>query len=41
MKLPEAIYAKVGKNWDDRRTGTQFSDAEGKAVAGSLADIYK
>ncbi|MFZ4749701.1 MAG: PstS family phosphate ABC transporter substrate-binding protein [Phycisphaerales bacterium] len=41
VKLPEAIYAKVGKNWDDRRTGTQFSDAEGKAVTGSLADIYK
>ena len=41
VKLPAEIYAKVAANWDKRRTGTQFTKANGDAVTGSLATVYE
>jgi phosphate transport system substrate-binding protein len=41
VKLPDALYAKVAKNWDARRTGTQFLTPAGESVTGSLAKVYE
>ena len=41
VKLPDAIYAKVTKNWLARRPGTQFTKPTGEAVSGSLANVYE
>ncbi len=41
VKLPDAVYAKVGANWTAGRTGSQFIDAKGDHVTGSLAEFYK
>lgn len=41
VKLPDDVYAKVSKNWDARRTGTQFTTATGEAVHGPLATVYE
>lgn len=41
VKLPDAIYAKVGANWTTNRIGSQFIDAKGDHVTGSLAEFYK
>ncbi|NBV63579.1 MAG: PstS family phosphate ABC transporter substrate-binding protein [Planctomycetes bacterium] len=39
--LPESIYGTARTNWKARRTGTQFLDAKGDKVSGSLANVYK
>jgi len=39
--LPESIYGAARTNWKARRTGTQFLDAKGDKVSGSLANVYK
>jgi len=39
--LPESIYGTSRTNWKARRTGTQFLDAKGDKVSGSLANVYK
>ena len=39
--LPESIYGTARTNWKARRTGTQFLDAKGDKVSGSLARVYK
>ena len=39
--LPEAIQAKAAANWKSRRTGTQFLDASGEKVTGTLTSVYK
>ncbi|MFN5496077.1 MAG: PstS family phosphate ABC transporter substrate-binding protein [bacterium] len=41
VKLPDAIYAKVGANWTANRIGSQFIDPKGDHVTGSLAEFYK
>ncbi len=41
VKLPDAIYAKVSKNWEARRVGTQFTKPTGETVAGPLAKVYE
>jgi phosphate transport system substrate-binding protein len=41
VKLPDAVYAKVRANWKAGRTGSQFIDAKGDHVTGSLAEFYK
>ncbi|MSR40453.1 MAG: PstS family phosphate ABC transporter substrate-binding protein [Phycisphaerales bacterium] len=41
VKFPDAIYARVKANWDARRVGSQFSDADGNAILGALESIYK
>lgn len=39
--LPESIYGTASTNWKARRGGTQFLDANGAKVSGSLANVYK
>jgi len=39
--LPDSIYGTARTNWKARRTGTQFLDAKGDKVSGSLANVYK
>jgi phosphate transport system substrate-binding protein len=41
VKLPDAIQTKVAANWEKRRTGTQFTKANGEAVVGSLTTVYE
>ena len=41
VKLPDAVYSKVSANWSAQRTGSQFIDAKGDHVTGSLAEFYK
>ena len=41
VKLPDAVYARVRANWTNGRTGSQFIDAKGDHVTGSLAEFYK
>jgi hypothetical protein len=41
VKLPAELYAKVTKNWDARRTGTQFLTPAGEPVTGALAQVYE
>lgn len=40
VKLPEAVIEKSVANFKSGKTGTQFSDAEGKKVSGPLAKVY-
>ncbi len=41
VPLPKAMYARVGKNWAARRTGTQFLDEGGEQVTGALSQVYQ
>lgn len=41
VKLPDSMYALVKANWIARKTGSQFSDAEGKSLTGALETVYK
>ncbi len=41
VKFPDATYARVKANWDARKLGTQFTDAEGNSIMGALDAIYK
>ncbi len=41
VALPDSIIGTTRTNWKNRRTGTQFMDAKGGAVTGSLGTIYK
>ena len=41
VKLPDAVYSKVGANWSSQRTASQFIDEKGDHVTGSLAEFYK
>ena len=40
VKLPDAVYSRVRANWTNGRTGSQFIDAKGDHVTGSLAEFY-
>ncbi len=40
VKLPSAIMEKSVANFKAGKTGTQFTDAEGKKVSGPLAKVY-
>ena len=39
--LPESICVTASTNWKARRGGTQFLDANGAKVTGSLVNVYK
>jgi phosphate transport system substrate-binding protein len=39
--LPDSLYGTTGANWKKRRTGTQFLDADGNKVPGSLSSVYR
>ncbi len=39
--LPESIGGTVMANWKARRTGTQFLNAAGEKVSGTLAAVYR
>lgn len=41
VALPESIYGSAMTNWKNRRTGTQFLDANGKPVHGPITTVYK
>jgi phosphate transport system substrate-binding protein len=41
VRLPADIYARVRANWEARRTGTQFCDADGAPRHGPLAELYR
>jgi len=41
VALPESVYGSAGTNWKNRRTGTQFLDASGKPIHGTVTSIYK
>ena len=39
--LPESVRGTTATNWKARRAGTQFLDASGNKVSGTLANVYK
>jgi phosphate transport system substrate-binding protein len=41
VRLPKTIYARALQNVSNRRTGTQFLDANGEKVTGPLPSVYK
>jgi len=41
VKLPDSVYEKATRNFVALRTGTQFSDEKGNAVAGAVTDVYQ
>jgi phosphate transport system substrate-binding protein len=41
VALPEAIYKQASANFDARKTGTHFVDAEGNSRSGSLVEIFQ
>lgn len=41
VKLPAAVYDRAAKNFAALKTGTQFLDAKGEKVHGSISEVYK
>lgn len=41
VKLPSEIYKRAKRNFQTRRTGTQFLNDEGEKVSGPLPTVYK
>lgn len=41
VRLPGAIYDRARANVKSRKTGTQYTDADGKAVHGPVMEVYK
>ena len=41
VKLPSEIYKRAKRNFQTRRTGTQFLNDEGEKVKGALPTVYK
>ncbi len=41
VRLPMEIYQRGRRNFLDRRTGTQFHDAQGEAVTGPVTEVYE
>ncbi|MFO0828904.1 MAG: PstS family phosphate ABC transporter substrate-binding protein [Phycisphaerales bacterium] len=40
VHLPKELSARAAKNWESRRTGTQFADEKGAVKSGVLTEIY-
>jgi len=41
VRLPSAVYEAAKHNADNRKTGTQYLDAEGEKVTGPVTKVYK
>jgi phosphate transport system substrate-binding protein len=41
VKLPDSVYERARRNFAALRTGTQFSDDKGEAIAGAVTDVYQ
>ena len=41
VKFPESVYGNAMTNWKNRRTGSQFMDAQGNPVHGPITTVYK
>ena len=41
VKLPDSVYEKAMRNFNAQRTGTQFSDEKGNAIAGAVTEVYQ
>lgn len=41
VRLPGVIYDRARANVKSRKTGTQYTDADGKAVHGPVTEVYK
>ena len=41
VKLPGSVYERARRNFAALRTGTQFSDGKGEAIAGAVTDVYQ
>ena len=41
VKLPSAVYQRAAKNYESRKTGTQYLNAEGKKVSGPVTKVYQ
>lgn len=41
VPLPQSVYFRATRNFRQGKTGTQFHDADGNAVKGSVVDVYK
>jgi phosphate transport system substrate-binding protein len=41
VKLPDSVYEKAMRNFNAQRTGTQFSDEKGNAIAGAVTEVYR
>ncbi len=39
--LPQSVYFRAARNFRQGKTGTQFHDADGNAVKGSVVNVYK
>jgi phosphate transport system substrate-binding protein len=40
VRLPKEIYQRAAKNFANRKTGSQFTDAQGQSVHGPVAKVY-
>ena len=41
VRLPDAVYDRAKANVRSRKTGTQYTDADGKKVEGPVTEVYK
>lgn len=41
VALPDSVYAKAKANLRNRKTGTQYTDADGNKVEGPVTEVYK
>ncbi len=41
VRLPKSVYTKAAANVRSRKTGTQYTDADGNAVHGPVTEVYK
>lgn len=41
VRLPGSVYDRARANVKSRKTGTQYTDADGKAVHGPVTEVYK
>lgn len=41
VPLPQSVYFRAARNFRQGKTGTQFHDADGNAVKGSVVNVYR
>jgi phosphate transport system substrate-binding protein len=41
VRLPKAVYDRAMKNYETKKAGTQFMDANGEPVHGPVTKVYK
>ncbi|MHC4947001.1 MAG: PstS family phosphate ABC transporter substrate-binding protein [Planctomycetota bacterium] len=41
VRLPKTVYERAMRNYESRRTGTQFMDAAGEKISGPVTEVYE